>query len=335
MILDSAQVARIIKDGDSFLVVSHENPDCDAIGSLLALRWALIGLGKSVCCYNKSRVPGYLRFLPGSECIKNDISSVKNNYDAVFILDSADISRVGYEFESFLKESQLKNIVTIDHHITNQIKLGEVLLDVHAASTGIIIYRILKQLRIKISKEIATCLFTTIVGDTGSFRYSNTNSEALLVASHLVECGASPEKISEALFESEPERKVRLLALILSTLEMHLDGKVATIYVDRQMYEMTNTSREDTEGAVNFVRSIKGVEVAVFFKEEFDENGSFWKVSIRSKSSVDVSSIARCFGGGGHQKAAGFAVNGTIDEAKACVIGKLEKVLKHARGAVA
>lgn len=324
---DSESLANIINSGNKFLLVSHENPDCDAIGSVLGLKYGLESMGKNIYCYNRSGVPEHLRFIPGSDQIKNHLDSSDLSFDAVFILDSADLSRAGDEIEQLTKESQIKNFVIIDHHKTNVIKFGNVFIDENASSTGILIYKLLKDLSVGITSDIAKCLYTTIVGDTGSFQYSNTNPEALSIASELVECGADPEEVSIELFESEPARKIRLLSLILDTLELHNGEKIASLYVTKSMYDKSGSGRGDTEGAVNFARVIKGVMIALLFKEESDGNKQLWKVSIRSKYNIDVSSVAQSFGGGGHQKAAGFVVHGTIDEAKRQVIDKCRGVL--------
>ena len=320
---DTKRIINIINNSKSFLIASHENPDCDAIGSVLALNYALRNLGKNTYCYNRSGVPQHLRFLPGYEIIKNYLEKKDNYFDAVFILDSADMSRVGNEIEDLVRDSQLKNYVIIDHHKTNTIKFGCTYIDVNAASTGVLIYRLLSDLKVEINQDIAKCLYTTLVGDTGSFQYSNSNAEAFSVASNLVKHGADPEEISTELFESESENKIRLLSLILETLELHNNNTIATLYATKKMYRETHTGREDTEGVVNFARSIKGVKVAMLFKEESDGHNELWKVSIRSKSDTDVTRVAQQFGGGGHQKAAGFVVNGNIEQAKKQVLSKL------------
>lgn len=325
--MTSDRIKNIIEDGNNFLVASHENPDCDAVGSLLAMKHGLSSLGKNIYCYNKSGVPGYLRFLPGSEHIKTTIDNGQYEFDAVFLLDSADLSRVGTEMEEYIKTEHIKNLVIVDHHKTNSIRIGYTYVDDNASSTGILIYKILDQLSVDITTEIAKCLFTTIVGDTGSFRYSNTNPEALDIASKLVRCGADPEEISVRLYESEPERKIRLLSLILPTLEMHCENSIATLHVTKGMFDETGSGREDTEGVIDIARSIDGVKVAILFKEEPESNSNVWKVSIRSKSNVDVSEVAKSFGGGGHSKAAGFLINGSVDEARRQVIGKLKLVV--------
>jgi len=325
---DSNCLINIINNGKTFLIVSHENPDCDAIGSVLALNAALKSMGKNTYCYNRSGVPEHLRFLPGHEIIKNSLDKKTGNYfDAVFILDSADLSRVGEEIEEFIRNSQLKNYVIIDHHKTNTIKFGCSYVDVNAASTGVIIFRLLMDMDVQISPDMAKCLYTTLVGDTGSFQYSNANPEAFSIASRLVEYGADPEEVSTELFESESENKIRLLSLILNTLELHNNDRIATLYATKKMYEATQTGREDTEGVVNFARSIKGVKVAMLFKEESDGHNELWKVSIRSKSDTDVTRVAQRFGGGGHQKAAGFVVNGSIAQAKKQVLTRLTEDL--------
>lgn len=327
--IDNNFIRNVIDNGNKFLLVSHENPDCDAIGSLLGLGHALKNMGKEVYCYNRSGVPEHLRFIPGSDLVKNRLQNSDDDFDAIFVLDSADLNRVGADISELISDDSTKNLIIIDHHTTNSINFGNVFIDENASSTGILIYRILDSLSVSITPEIAKCLYTTIVGDTGCFQYSNTNPEALRVASKLVEHGADPEEISVELFESEPPRKIRLLSMILDTLDLHQEGKVASLYVTRDMYEKSGAGKVDTEGAVNFARVIKGVKIAILFKEESENNRQVWKVSIRSKFDIDVSTIAKNFGGGGHKKAAGFMVHGNIDEAKKHVVEKCRYVLER------
>ena len=320
-------ILELIKVSKRVLISSHENPDGDAIGSTLALGLALEQMGKEVVLYNKDGVPELLRFLPQSEKIRVSLKEVEGTFDLAFAVDCTGTSRAGEEFEDFLKTGRCGKVVIMDHHQTNNSSADFRLLDPRSSSTGIIIYSVLKRLPVEINADIAENIYTTIIGDTGSFRYSNTNPDTFRAAAELVERGADPAEISQALFESEPLRKLKLIGLILPTLDVSDDKKIASVFVDKQMFAETGARREDTEGIVNIPRSIKGIEVALMFRDETGKDGALWKVSFRSKGAVDVARIAEKFGGGGHKRAAGCSVHGTLSEAKSRIIESIREVL--------
>ena len=215
----------------------------------------------------------------------------------------------------------------VDHHETTGSDADLHLLDQNASSTGIIIYRILNSLDIELDKSIAENIYTTIVSDTGSFSYSNTNSDTLRIAAELVDIGVDPSQISQALYENEPLRKLELFKLVIPTLEITEDKIIASIFVDKKMFHETATTRQDTEGMVNIPRSIKGVDVAMLFRQEGQDSDPEWKVSLRSKGRVNVAKIAEGFGGGGHARAAGCSLKGSIQEVKSKVISSVQEAL--------
>jgi phosphoesterase RecJ-like protein len=320
-------ILEIIKGAKRILISSHENPDGDAIGSMLGLGLGLEQLGKDVVYYNKDGVPEMLAFLPGSGSIGKSLQDIEGNFDIAFALDCTGTNRAGEEFETFLKSGRSRHVVIVDHHQTNNSSADFHLLDPSSSSTGMIIYSLLKSLSVEIDNSIAENIYTTIVGDTGSFRYSNTNPDTFRVAAELVEHGADPAEVSEALFESEPLRKLRLIGLVLNTLEVTDNKTIASVYIDKSMFAESGACREDTEGLVNIPRSLKGVEVALLLREEGDKEGSFWKVSLRSKGDVDVAEIAEAFGGGGHKRAAGCSVTGSLNEVKEKIYGSIREML--------
>ena len=322
------RILELITVSKRILITSHENPDGDAIGSMLGLGLGLEQLGKEVVYYNKDGVPELLRFLPQSDRIGKSLKDIHGKFDIAFALDCTGTNRVGEEFESFLKSGRSRHAVIVDHHKTNNSSADFHLLDPASSSTGIIIYSLLKALSVEIDNSIAENIYTTIVGDTGSFRYSNTNPGTFRVAAELVEHGADPAEVSEALFESEPFRKLKLIGLVLNTLEVSDDKKIASVYIDTSMFAESGACREDTEGLVNIPRSLKGVEVAVLFREEWGSGGTLWKVSFRSKGEVDVAEIAESFGGGGHKRAAGCSIPGSLKEVKDKIFGSIREVLR-------
>lgn len=304
------RILDLIKANRSFLVVSHENPDCDALGSTIAMALVLRELGKDVIMYNADGVPEHLRFLPECSGIADFLGGVTDEVDVVMLLDCADVSRPGKEFEKFVLKKDF-TFAFVDHHATNDAGSEYCLVDENASSTGVILYRMIKRLGIPVSPDVAECLFSTIVGDTGSFRYSNTCSETFTIAADLVSLGADPEKISRFIYDNEPLKKVMLRTLAMNTLEV--TGGIAFLHVSSEMFRQTGAEKEHTEGLVSMARAIEGIEVAVFLRQE---SAIGWKVSLRSKEYVDVAQVARRYGGGGHRKAAGCVISAPLATVK-------------------
>lgn len=334
---DLERIISVVTVQKRFLVVSHENPDGDAIGSMLALGLSLERIGKDVVLYNRNGTTEALKFLPGSEKVNSSLDNIRENFDATFIVDCTDTSRAGEEFERFKGSGRCGTTIIIDHHQTSKPSADLYLLNPNASSTGMIIYMFLKTLSLrlglrqvlKIAPDIAENLYTTIIVDTGSFRYSNTVPETFEAAAELVRLGASPSEISQALYETEPLQRLNLLGLVLRTLEITEDGRIASVVVKREMFRATGTSKENTEGFVNFPRSINGVEVAVLFREEELRDGNpTWKLSLRSKGKVNVARIAETFGGGGHERAAGCTIAGTLTDIKRSIFSSINEVLQ-------
>ena len=315
------KILDLIRANQSFLVVSHENPDCDALGSTIAMALVLRELGKDVIMYNSDGVPEHLRFLPECSGITDSLDRVANAVDVVMLLDCADVSRPGKEFGRLVSKNGF-TFVFVDHHASNDAGSEYCLVDENASSTGVILYRMIKRLGIPISPDVAECLFSTIVGDTGSFRYSNTCSETFTIAADLVGLGADPEKISRFIYDNEPLGKVMLRTLAMNTLEV--DGRIAFLHVSSEMFRQTGTQKEHTEGIVSMARSIEGVEVAVFLRQE---SALGWKVSLRSKEYVDVAQIAGRYGGGGHRRAAGCVISAPLATVKRKLRSSIEEAM--------
>ncbi len=320
-------IKQRILDAKSIFIASHENPDADAIGSILSLGHGLRQLDKDVTMYSHDGVPETLRFLPLSDHIIPGLNGLGEGTDLIILVDCSETERVGSEFASRIGTGAEGKMAVIDHHKTNSIEIDTMLLDRGASSTGMIVFRLLNYLGVKIDSDIATNLYATIVGDTGSFKYSNTTSDTFEVAAKLVEHGADPEFVSQSLYENEPPRKIELLGLVIPTLELNEDGRIASVVVDKSMYESTGTDRHDTEGIVNIPRSINGVEVAVLFRQENGDGEDTWKISMRSKGDVDVANIAETFGGGGHRKAAGCSLTGDLKDVRHRLCSSITEVL--------
>ncbi len=314
------RVIELIKENKKFLIVSHENPDCDALGSTIAMSMVLRGMGKDVVMYNVDGVPSYLQFLPDASLVRDSLCDEEEK-DVILVLDCADVARPGREFEKFASQGA-NEVAFIDHHATNGIDSEYRVVDQNASSTGVLLYRIVKRMGISISPSVAECLFSTIVGDTGSFRHSNTCSETFEIAADLVNYGADPEKIARFIYDNQPLGKIKLRTLAMNTLEV--EGKIAFLYVSEKMLVETGTTIEHTEGLASVGRSIQGVEVSVFCRQESETQ---WKVSLRSKEYVDVSRIAALYGGGGHRKAAGCKMSAPLRTVKSELFSSIRKTL--------
>lgn len=322
---DFRAIEDLIRRGRRFLLTSHVNPDGDALGSMLGLGLSLESIGKEVLFYNADGVPPHLDFLPHGGRVSASLEDMEGTFDASLILDCTDVGRVGEAFQRELGSGRFGKTVIIDHHHTKRRSADLHVLFPKAGATGEIIYSLLKHLGVNPSPDAATCLYTAILSDTGSFHYSNTSSRVMRAAADLVDLGAVPWKVSEAIYESEPLRKLRLLALALPTLEVSDGGRVASVVVDDAMLRKACCGKADTEGFVNFPRSIKGVYVAVLFRQEED---SKWKISLRSKGGVNVAEIAEGFGGGGHERAAGCSIDGSLAKVKEAVLSSISEALK-------
>lgn len=310
------EISDIIRKGRTFLVTSHARLDGDALGSELALYLALRSLGKEVRVYNRDITPHTYRFLPGADVIVNDLKAI-GPCDALFVLDCSELSRIGGEAERL---AALGRTVIIDHHLSNE-GFGDVCwIDSAASSTGEMVYRVLREVPAKVTADMATNLYTAIMTDTGSFRYSNTTGSCLRVAAELLECGADLLRAAEELYEKKALVHLRLLGAYLGTIEVDGDGAVGTAYVTMDMMNSVGALPEHTEGLVDTLRSIDGVRAAAFFQEMDD--GRF-KISLRSKGTVNVETVAKSFGGGGHRNASACRVAGALDEVKAEVVRSL------------
>lgn len=310
-----------IRRGRSFLVTTHANPDGDALGSSLALAAGLRRLGKKVKVYNQDAVPVFLRFLPGAERVSQELLT-SERFDAAFIVDCAEKDRVG---EAFAKHPALGKVIVLDHHIQSRRAGDWNLIEPKAASSGVVVLRLLKKLRVPMTREIATNVYCTLVTDTGNFRYSNTDAEVLALGSELLKQGVSPWQVSKNLYESFPIAHLKLLGKVLPTLDRTPDGQIASIFITQEMFREAGATPDLAEGFINYPRSIAGVEVAVQFRETDD--GKI-KVSFRSKDLVDVAALAARFGGGGHQRAAGCTLQGNLSEAKEKILAAVSEALK-------
>ncbi len=316
------EIAQALLYKKKFLVISHLNPDGDAISSSLATFRILGKLGKDVKVFNKDGVPHNFKFLPDAEQVLTSVNGLEP-FDATVVLDCSELERTGID----LPQEYLGTIVGIDHHLTAE-PLGQVYyLDPNASSIGEMLFDVIKETSVELDKELATQLYTSILTDTGSFHYSNTTPKALCVAAEMVTAGVSPWDVALEVYESQPIERINLLSKVLPTLKLDPTGHYGTIVITREMIESSGAMDEHIDGFINYPRGVQGVEVAVQFREVSPEK---FKISFRSRGNVNVASIAERFGGGGHANAAGCNLSGTIEQVREKIGQAVQQAIEEA-----
>lgn len=306
--------------------MSHVRPDGDAIGSQLALGYALMAAGKSVRLINEDGLPDNLTFLAGSERIEQP-PSAPLDVEVAIALDTAVKSRLGER--SLHAASQAKIWLNIDHHVSNP-RYGDLnLIDSSSPATGQILYQLITALGLPVPAESRDAIYVAVSTDTGSFQYPSTTAETYDMAADLIRRGLDVGTINSNTYDSHPYRRVELMRALLNTLELSPDGQVASWEMRDQTRIDLNLRPEDSEGLIDIIRAIRGVRLAVFFEELPD--GKI-RVSMRSKErSLDVCKIAMQFGGGGHALAAGIRMSGPLEEAKPLVLEAIRSTIDSAK----
>lgn len=306
-----------IKHSDKVAVISHINPDGDSLGSIMALGLALKEICSHVDILVNDEIPDRYKFLPKIDSVLPYHMGSDVIYDYCFVLDCGDEERLGYS-KPILEQSNI--IVNIDHHISNNMFGHMNIVENQVSSTCEIVYKLLKNCFLMNNLDIATCLYTGIITDTGNFIYDNTSAKTHKIAAKLLKIGVDIEMISYHLYQSKSLKSVKFLGYALSNLETSYDGKVVILSIPLSLLEEYDVTEDESEGVINFARDIKNVEVAILLKEGSNNKV---KIGLRSKSDFDVSKFAMEFGGGGHKKAAGATVYKTLDEAKTAIEEKL------------
>lgn len=312
-----------IRKYKKFLISAHVNPEGDSLCSQLAMRELVTALGKEAVIINNDPAPAHYRFLPGIDKLSTDLTR-KVDFDAALILDCPTLKRVGGVANLISKD---KFVINIDHHISSE-RFGDVnWVDSNASSTGEMVYKLFKEMDVPLTKEIALSIYIAILTDTGSFNYDNTSAVTHEIASDLLGYGLEPGLVSESVYERKTLTDIKLLGLVLSTLRVSRSGEVAYLEITRKMLSDTLADVAKSEGFINYARSIDGVKVAVLFKEDLKAANKI-NISFRSKAGVDVNKIASFFGGGGHVKASGCILEGSLADVEGKVIAKIEESLK-------
>ncbi len=320
------EIIERIKAGRRFIVVSHVNPEGDAVGSLLGMTLMLRGMGKEATPFLQDPIPKILQFLPGADTVVHTLDGCEP-FDASFAVDCGKLDRLGDRFVDFDGRGP---VINIDHHITNDL-FGELnVIDAGASATGEVLYDFCKAASVEITKDIATNLYVAIHTDTGGFKYSSSTADSFTKAGELVRSGADPWDISTRVYENYPAKKYKLLAKVLATLDIssvegvESNADIATLLVTLDMLRETDTGADLADGFVNYARGIENVEVGILFREL--ETGKY-KVSFRSKGAVDVARVSESFDGGGHSHAAGCSVSGELEEIKTRVLGAVTRAM--------
>ncbi|MGB8426358.1 MAG: bifunctional oligoribonuclease/PAP phosphatase NrnA [Desulfobacterales bacterium] len=320
-------VIRSLTDSRRVVVASHENPDGDAVGSLLAVGLALEQQNKAVTFFNASPIPAVYRFLPAVGRITDDITAA-GGFDTAVVLDCGGLERLG---PSAALIQEIPVVVNIDHHITNT-GFGTIrLVDPEACATAELVYRLLVHMRAPIGKELATLIYTGILTDTGSFRFANTSSATFAICLEMIRRGANPHEVARHVYGTYSLGRIKLLNLALDSIEIRGDGKLSIMTVTREMLRQTGTHPEDADGLIHYARRIEDVRVAALIHEQPNGKGATsgpgrFHVSLRSDGSVDVAAVAVSYGGGGHRSAAGFSIEAQLFEVKKQLARLAEKL---------
>ncbi len=309
-----SSILDAIYAADTILVSSHARPDGDAIGSMLACGMLLEQLGKHVKMVLSDRVPLLYRWLPCAEHIEHT-EQVSGHYDLTILLECDGLER------SRLKGLEGRTIINIDHHASGRPFAAINWIDPQASAVAELVFDLAVAAGVNISTDMATCLYTAVLTDTGSFCYEGTDAHTLKLATELVKLGARPSQIAQEVYFTNPLSKMVLLGAALSTL--HREGRIAWLWVTHEDMQRSEAAEEDCEGIVNYAIAIAGVEVAVLLRELPDHRV---RLSMRSKGRVNVAQVAESIGGGGHANASGCTLPGPLAEATHSIVETLRSL---------
>jgi len=319
------KICQSIKKYRNFLITAHVSPEGDALGSQLGFYNLVKKLGKQAMIISDDQLPYGYDFLPGIERIQRLGKELKYiKFDCLVALDCADLKRTGRVYQLNFDHQPVLNI---DHHISNQ-AFGDVnWVDAQASSCSEMIYRLHKRLGLAMDKDTALVLYTGMMTDTGSFRYSNTSSSTFKAAAELLRFGVNVAQVYRQTYENIPAAEVELLLKFLSKIKFFGQGKIAVFQIDPQLIQGKKTRIDLADQCLSFGRSIKGVEVVALFKSYTDSKSRI-RVNLRSQGRVDVNKIAAFFGGGGHKTAAGCTIGGSFLAVRGKVVDKICQALK-------
>jgi len=308
------EIVEAIRARQRFVISSHTRPDGDSIGSSLAMAFALRAMGKEANVVHSDPAPGPLMQFPGVRDIQV-MPQVGNHYDAAIVMECGDLGRTGVAgLDRFF-------LINIDHHPGN-VGYGRLnWFNPDAAACGEMVFDLVKALGAPLTPEVAIHVYLAILTDTGSFHYANISPRTFEICKEALEAGVDPVAVARNVYDSNNMGRLKLFGAVLSAMQIDPSGRVAIVYLDHEMARAAGGTYEDTEGLINLPLTVKEILAIVFFKQiEGDE----YRVSMRSKGTIDIGGIAKEFGGGGHRNAAGCTVTGAIDALKKMFIEKIE-----------
>jgi phosphoesterase RecJ-like protein len=311
-------VADEIRRRQRFVVTSHVRPDGDAIGSSLAMAFALKHLGKEVRVVSRDAPPPAMLAFPGVSDIEVT-DEVADPGEAAIIMECGDLARTG------VRGLDRSFVINIDHHPGNQMYGQANWFDLSAAACGEMVFELIQELGVPLTLEIATHVYVAILTDTGSFHYSNITPRTFDICRQCLEAGVSAPAVARNIFDSNHLGRLKLFGAVLSGMQLDASGRIATVWVDRKLAREAGGTYEDTEGLINLPLTVKEIVAAVFFKENGPDD---WRVSMRSKGAVDVNAIATEFDGGGHKNASGCSARGTLAELRVLFERKLTEAIE-------
>jgi bifunctional oligoribonuclease and PAP phosphatase NrnA len=310
-------IVEAIRARQRFVISSHMRPDGDAIGSELAMAHALRALGKDVRVINADPPPPPLMAFPGVASI--EISDhVEGDADAAIIMECGELARTGVAgLERFF-------LINIDHHQGNT-NYGRInWFDSNRAACGEMVFDLVRALDVQLSIDIATHVYLAILTDTGSFHYSNISPGTFAICSHLLEAGVNPVLVARQVYDSSNMGRLKLFGAVLSAMQIDASGRIAIVYLDHEMARAAGGTYEDTEGLINLPLTVPEIQAVVFFKHVA---GDEYRVSMRSKGEIDIATIAREFGGGGHKNAAGCTIVGAIEGLRRLLVDRIGQAI--------
>jgi len=315
-----AQVADAIRQRQRFVVTSHARPDGDAVGSSLAMAYALRQLGKDVRVVSRDAPPPPLLVFPGVAEIEI-VNEIGDAADAVIVMECGDVKRPGIE------GVEGGFVINIDHHPGNLLYGALNWMDLSAAACGEMVFDLVSELGVPLTYEIALHVYIAILTDTGSFHYSNITPRTFDICRLCMEAGVSPPAVARSIFDANNLGRLKLFGAVLNRMHLDPTGRIATLSVDKQLTNDCGGTYEDTEGLINLPLTVKEILAVVFFKEIGPGD---WRVSMRSKGNIDINAIAKEFGGGGHKNASGCSANGDLDTLQAVFEQKITTAIERA-----
>jgi phosphoesterase RecJ-like protein len=317
-----AQIVEAIRARQRFVIASHTRPDGDAVGSSLAMAYALRGLGKTARVVSRDVAPPPMLVFPGVAEIEIT-DRIDDPGDAVIVMECGDLNRTG------VAGLDAGFVINIDHHPGNTMYGALNWFDLSAAACGEMVFDLIRAFDVPLTTEIATHIYIAILTDTGSFHYSNITPRTFDICRECIEAGVHPPSVARSLFDNNNLGRLKLFGAVLNRMQLDPSCRIATLFVDKQLARESGGTYDDTDGLINLPLTVKEILTVAFFKE----NGpGDWRVSMRSKGDIDINAIAKEFGGGGHKNASGCSVNGELPALKAMFERKLAGAIEKALG---